>query len=146
MGEQTLALVRGTLVKPVPTNDNLDEAARSFERAVDDRRVWRRLGPAQVRRNGETAELRVDVEYGPVLGGYPADLRRQLHQIADDGGRVEGYSRRELNCPEAVSAAVSDLIARRDDVSLPEATRWWMERTVMRLRLQFPYLQAGEDR
>jgi hypothetical protein len=98
--KKTVATVTGELVVQYPIA-NADAARVAFPEAIDALVVIRRTG-AVTEKSTPTGflELRCGVEYGPVLGAYESDLRRQLVNILErtdaSHGAVFGSRRREI--------------------------------------------------
>jgi BMFP domain-containing protein YqiC len=80
-------------------------------------------------------EFRVTVSYGPVYGGHPSDIRRQLDVIAAESyaqdREVFHFTRHELHDTAAV---IAQLTERVDDAALSFALRKQAERTLNRLQ------------
>lgn len=137
---KTLGVVSGELVIRGAWDEDGEAAAHAaFVRQLDGALSLRRLGEVQARRKDAAVELHCRVEYGPVFGACEWDLRRLLPamQQAVPGvteSAVLGLTRRELRTPEQVQAAVGEVQAMVDDLSLSLERRRQLSKSLERLR------------
>jgi hypothetical protein len=131
---KTLATLSGTLVvrcRPSGSPDKSDVDTAWFAAEIDARPTIRRIGEVTERRTDTVIELRADVEYGPVFGGYASDLRRQLETILSASitdRAVFHIRRRELTDDDIVR--LRDAV---DDVSLTLPARARLSELLSRL-------------
>lgn len=133
-----MAIATATLVVQNRLGDDIAPGAAQLEFAIDSRPILRRVGPAASRQNADILELECDVEYGPVMGAYESDLRRQLEIIARDLGAFDcavlGFSRRELTRATDVTAALMVLEERARSIDVPLGARKDLSKKLVRLR------------
>ena len=104
----------------------------AFQKAVDTLAVLRRT--SSVTENTTPAgllELHCSVEYGPSMGGYESDLRRQLERIMESTNAIEGEVFNAKRS-EMTQADLDRLTARVDDLNVPLRARKYLAERLAR--------------
>lgn len=141
------AVVSGKLVIQCDSGQ-CEKLAAELQRSIDSSSSLRRRGDVTTREAGDVAELTVEIECGPVVGGYrPWDLLRFSRPIVRElGGAVRDFEifepvTKDLDLAAKLPETIADLEARADDVNVPLAARKAIAKQLPRLREHLRSLQ-----